>query len=117
MNDSDFVYLDPPYLLGTGNYNDGNRGFKNWSIKEEKQLYKLIKKLDNLDIKFGLNNLLIHKNNTNEFLNDFLHNNPHLLVIDMGNNYKNSCYNKKTKNNASSELYITNYKSKMIKNE
>ena len=29
----DFVYCDPPYLITTGSYNDGNRGFKNWSEK------------------------------------------------------------------------------------
>ena len=27
----DFVYCDPPYLITTGSYNDGNRGFKNWT--------------------------------------------------------------------------------------
>lgn len=37
-----FTYLDPPYLLGTGNYNDGNRGFRNWTPKEEKKNSMLI---------------------------------------------------------------------------
>ena len=26
LGEKDFVYLDPPYLITTGNYNDGNRG-------------------------------------------------------------------------------------------
>ena len=99
--ESDFVYFDPPYILSNGNYNDGNRGFKNWSKYEEKQLYKS-------DIQFGLNNLLIHKNKINPYLNDFLSENPHLLVINMENNYNNSSYNKKIKNDVSKELYITN---------
>ncbi len=28
LNSDDFVYFDPPYLITTGNYNDGKRGFK-----------------------------------------------------------------------------------------
>ena len=27
----DLVYCDPPYLITTGSYNDGNRGFKDWN--------------------------------------------------------------------------------------
>ena len=32
---NDFVYLDPPYLITTGNYNDGNRGFLNWEFNRK----------------------------------------------------------------------------------
>ena len=31
----DMVYCDPPYLITTGSYNDGNRGFKDWKEKQE----------------------------------------------------------------------------------
>ncbi len=38
LNSNDFVYCDPPYLITTGTYNDGKRGFKGWTDNEEKQL-------------------------------------------------------------------------------
>ena len=40
LNNNDFVYCDPPYLITTGSYNDGNRGFKDWKEEEELKLYK-----------------------------------------------------------------------------
>ena len=45
LDHKSFVYADPPYLITTGSYNDGNRGFVNWTETQEKQLYDL---LDNL---------------------------------------------------------------------
>ena len=31
LDSNDFVYCDPPYLITTGSYNDGKRGFKGWN--------------------------------------------------------------------------------------
>ncbi len=31
LNNNDFVYCDPPYLITNGTYNDGKRGFKGWT--------------------------------------------------------------------------------------
>lgn len=45
LTSKDYVYCDPPYLITTGTYNDGKRGFKGWGINEEKLL---LKKLDEL---------------------------------------------------------------------
>ena len=33
-----FVYLDPPYMLTNGSYNDGKRGFKGWDVSQEAAL-------------------------------------------------------------------------------
>ena len=41
----DVIYCDPPYLITTGSYNDGNRGFKNWGEMEEKKLYNFLDKM------------------------------------------------------------------------
>lgn len=37
LSKNDFIYLDPPYLITTGNYNDGNRGFENWNENQKKK--------------------------------------------------------------------------------
>ncbi len=40
LTNNDYVYCDPPYLITTGSYNDGKRGFKGWGITEEKLLLR-----------------------------------------------------------------------------
>jgi len=112
LTHNDFIFFDPPYILSTGNYNDGNRGFKNWTIYNEKQLYKIIKKLDNKNIKFGLTNLYYHKGKTNKYLSKFINNNNY-KIIDLNTTYNNSSYNtKNTQNNITKEVYITNAQDK-----
>ena len=68
LGPQDFVYCDPPYLITTGSYNDGNRGFKDWGKREEQQLYALLDKLNENNIRFALSNVLIHKGQINESL-------------------------------------------------
>ena len=34
LGEDDFVYCDPPYLITTGSYNDGNRGIKDWTLDD-----------------------------------------------------------------------------------
>jgi len=51
LRNNDFVYADPPYLITCGTYNDGKRGFKGWSEREEKSLLKKKDNLNNQGIK------------------------------------------------------------------
>lgn len=37
-----FYYFDPPYLLTTGSYNDGSRGFKGWNKKLEVEFFDVL---------------------------------------------------------------------------
>lgn len=107
LTSKDFVYLDPPYLITTGSYNDGNRGFTNWGEKQEKEMYILMKKLNKKGVKFALSNVLIHKGKQNDLLIHFIKE-ENLYVHNLDYSYKNSSYN--TTNQASSEVLITNYK-------
>jgi DNA adenine methylase len=68
LTPNDFVYCDPPYLITTGTYNDGKRGFTGWNENEEKQLLKTLDNLDNQSIKFALSNVLEHKGKSNNFI-------------------------------------------------
>ena len=104
LGPQDMVYCDPPYLITTGTYNDGNRGFKDWNEKEEKLLYSLLDKLNDKNIKFALSNVLTHKGKTNEILLKWSKN---YKIINLNNNYSNSSYN--TKKGNSEEVLIINY--------
>lgn len=100
----DFVYLDPPYLITTGNYNDGNRGFKDWTNDEENRLYEVLEHLDKNGVKWALSNVIEHKGKKNQLLLDFSqHYNLHYLNYS----YANSSHN--TNRSSSKEILLTNY--------
>ena len=104
-----FVYCDPPYLITTGSYNDGNRGFKNWTIKEEKRLLKLLSKFDKNEINFALSNVIIHDGKKNELLLDWINTNE-FTSIGINSNYSNSNYHKKNnEKNKNKEVLVINY--------
>jgi DNA adenine methylase len=118
LNENDFVYCDPPYLITTGTYNDGKRGFKGWTDKEENELLKLLKKLDENNIKFALSNVLDHKGKSNDILKKWLDKNPNYNINYLKFNYSNSNYQTIVKDkNASTEVLITNYKPIIQKKE
>ncbi len=110
LKDNDFVYCDPPYLITTGSYNDGKRGFKGWGIKEEKALLSILDNLNDRKIKFALSNVLIHKGKKNEILNDWINQNNY-NINNIKFNYANSNYQTLNRDKASTqEVLITNYK-------
>lgn len=65
---SDFVYVDPPYLITLGSYNDGKRGFNGWGEKEERRLLNFLTELNARGVRFMLSNVLTHKDKTNDIL-------------------------------------------------
>jgi adenine-specific DNA-methyltransferase len=100
----DMVYCDPPYLITTGSYNDGNRGFKDWKETQETALYALLDRLHNQGVRFALSNVLAHKGVRNEILLDWC---KKYVVTELNMDYSNSCYN--SKRGESAEVLITNY--------
>lgn len=107
---NDFVYCDPPYLITTGTYNDGKRGFKGWTEKEERELLNLLDNLNNRNIKFALSNVLEHKGKSNQILKNWLDKNTGYKVNFIDYNYSNSNYQTIVRDkNASVEVLVTNY--------
>lgn len=104
FDENDFIYIDPPYLNSTGNYNDGKRGFEGWDIEYEKELRNLLIKLNNQNIKWALSNNLA----TNETLNIWRIDN-HFKIYFLNNTYSNSSYQKIDRINKDIEVLITNY--------
>lgn len=109
LTPNDFVYLDPPYLLTTGSYNDGNRGFRNWGIDQELTMYKVLKYLNARGVRFALSNVIEHKGKSHDLLKKFVADESlYINLLDF--NYNNSSYNTKNKN-GSLEVLIKNYPS------
>jgi len=117
LSKNDFVYCDPPYLITTGSYNDGKRGFKGWSEKEEIALLNILDDLESKNIKFALSNVIEHKGKENFLLKDWLSNRAYTLNY-LDKDYANSSYQTKDRDKkASIEVLITNYKPSTIKNK
>lgn len=98
ITENDFVYLDPPYLISSGSYNS------NWTEETEKELYKLLNKLNERNIRFSLSNVLHHKNRENVILKDWSKN---YHIHKLNYNYSNCNYQT---SGSSQEVLITNYK-------
>ena len=102
------MYCDPPYLISTGSYNDGKRGFKDWTEVEEKQLLGLLDELNSRGIKFALSNVLYHKGLSNDLLIEW---SKKYKVHYIDKSYANCSYHFKEKNAKTVEVVITNFES------
>ena len=105
LGKDDFVYCDPPYLITTGSYNDGNRGIKDWTIDDEKKLLNILDDLNEKGVKFALSNVLIANDKKNDILNEW---SKKYTVYIIKNTFNNSNYRRKKKNDTI-EVLITNY--------
>lgn len=105
LGENDFVYCDPPYLITTGSYNDGNRGIKDWTLDDEKKLLNILDDLNSKDIKFALSNVLVANDKKNEILTEW---SKKYTVYIIENTFNNSNYRRKNKDDTI-EVLITNY--------
>lgn len=101
FKDGDYIYFDPPYLISKSEYN------KNWTEKEELMLYKLIDKLNDKGVKFGLSNVTDHKGVSNDILKDWM---IKYKIFNIKSNYISRFDN--TIKEDTKEVFITNYEKK-----
>lgn len=97
FKDNDFVYLDPPYLITSSEYN------KSWTENEESDLLDLIDKLNSKGVKFALSNVTHYKGKKNDLLIEWM---EKYNVYKIKSNYI-SYHNNKQKD--IKEVLITNY--------
>ena len=96
-----FVYLDPPYMLTNGSYNDGKRGFKGWDVSQEAALFEFLDKLNHEGSRFMLSYVLEHKGKVNQNLVNWTQDN-HYHSIELGDILGISGSRRK-------EILVTNY--------
>ena len=96
----DFVYCDPPYLITTATYNEQG----GWTEQKDKDLMKLLDRLNESNIKFAMSNVLLHKGSTNDALIEW---SKKYNVHHLNNTYSNCSYH--GNRGASDEVLITNY--------
>lgn len=98
FKEGDFVFLDPPYLVSSCEYN------KMWDDAKDKELFDLLDELNSKGVKFGITNLIYHKGNTNHYFNQWC---KKYKVYNINSNYIS--FNDNTIKNNSKEVYVTNY--------
>ena len=103
MCNADFVYIDPPYLITTAVYNEGN----NWNDTNENELIDLLDYFNQKNIKFALSNVLTKVGVENRILKEWLEKNPNIKIHDMNYHYRSCSYNKKDRNAQEKEVLIT----------
>ena len=86
-----FTYLDPPYMLTNGSYNDGKRGFHGWNSETEKKLFSFADRLNDESRPFMISYVLEHNGKFNEQLDAWIKKRGYKIIIvdpSLGNNRK-----------------------------
>lgn len=105
LNENDFVYADPPYLITCAGYNENN----GWNENLENQLLSYLDSLTEKNIKFALSNVLSSDGKTNTILLNWITDHPNYICHHLNYSYKNSNYHKKNSSEKADEVLITNY--------
>lgn len=93
-----YIYLDPPYLISMSEYN------KVWNPDKEQELCDFLDYLNNKGVKFGITNLITHKDRVN---NTFWEWSTKYKVYNINSNYIS--FNDNTIKANSKEVFVTNY--------
>ena len=72
IDENTILYVDPPYLITLGSYNDGKRGFKGRNEQEEIRLVNFLKKVKTKGCKIYLSNVLDYKSKSNNILKSLI---------------------------------------------
>lgn len=103
IDNADFIYCDPPYLITTAVYNE-NHG---WSEKEENDLLALLKYVSDNKKQFALSNVLKKVVRTNTILESWIKEN-NFNKHNIEYHYRSASYNKKNRDSKEEEVLITN---------
>jgi len=104
LDNNDFVYCDPPYLISGAVYQDGKRGFKGWNQQDDIDLYNLLDELNSNGVKFALSNMTYSKNKSNDYLIEWCKKyNLNYLKANYNTNYQRDMSGKDV------EVLVTNY--------
>lgn len=103
ISTSDFVYMDPPYLITRAVYNESNK----WTNLDEHELLKLIDTLLLQNKNFMLSNIMKKRDTYNEPLYYWSQGKSNeISIIDIDYHYRGASYNKKDRNGKEQEIII-----------
>jgi site-specific DNA-adenine methylase len=102
LDERDFVYVDPPYLISTAPYNESLC----WEEEDDIELYGMLDRLHAKGVRFGVSNVLRHKGRENTILGEWAKR-YHLRELNF--NYSKASYQlKKDHDKTTTEVFVTN---------
>lgn len=104
IKDSDFVYCDPPYLIGTATYNTTSGG---WSEEDDSRLFEFLDSLTKRNIKFALSDVFENKGLVNNNLINWSKSYNIYYISEA--DYTSSAAYRKNRDKKTVEVLITNY--------
>ena len=78
-----FFYMDPPYMLTRGSYNDGKRGFLGWTKELEKEFLATADEIDKKNNKFMISYVLQHNGKINKDVKRWIKNKGYRLIKNL----------------------------------
>lgn len=102
LGNDDMIYCDPPYLITAATYNEKD----GWNKNDEKDLLDFLTRVDRQNIKFALSNVIEHKGQHNDLLDNW---SKQYNVHNLNFSYNNSNYHSTASNHKTQEVLITNY--------
>ena len=108
LDTGDFIYADPPYRLTCGSYNDGKRGFRGWTDRDDEELLRILSELSDRGVLFAFSNVIEHKGSTNDAIIEWAAQNGY-IIHGINFNYDNCNYHTNNRDHVTREVLITNY--------
>lgn len=106
LTENDFIYIDPPYLLGHATYNEKEL----WTEDDDRLLFQQLDEWTALGIRWGLSNVLEHKGDMNIGLRNWLRENlGRYYIHDIEASYVNCNAQRKNKGSITREIFVSNY--------
>lgn len=107
INDNDFLYVDPPYLISAAQYNTRSKIMnERWTQQDDLDLYEYLDIANSQGLKWAMSNVLSHQGIENVSLIEWA---EKYNIYDINANYSHCIYNKKQHFEPTLEVVITNY--------
>lgn len=101
VEQGDFIYCDPPYILSEATYN------KSWNENHELRLLEFLDKINAKGAKFALSNVLTHKGLEHNLLKEWAK--GRYEIVELNYKYSNCSYQFSHKDKISLEVLVKNY--------
>ncbi len=101
-----FIYADPPYRISTAVYNESSV----WLEKDDLLLFDVLDECAENNIGFAMSNVLEHKGMVNDILVKWA---EKYTTVNLDYNYRNCSYQKKNKELKTTEVIVTNLKTRL----
>ncbi len=108
LNQNDFIYIDPPYLIANADYNAGRTAKLSWGAQDETALYQYLDEANKKQIKWAVSNFLKYKDKVNTIVEDWAREHGY-NIYDINCDYSNLTTKADRIPNSTVEVLITNY--------